>query len=58
MVDIQSRIVLRQEGVARVPEDRFDEIQIANESAGNKEANFHPFRRSDSGHFGHHERPY
>ena len=41
VLDVESRVVLRQERIAPVAEDAFHEIQIAHQTGGGKEARFH-----------------
>ena len=52
MLGIERRVVFRKIGVARVAEDAFDKIQIADQPTGHEKAHFHAFLGRDPGHFG------
>ena len=45
MHHIECGVVLRQIGIAAVTENAFDEIQIAHQTAGSEEPDFHRFGR-------------
>jgi hypothetical protein len=49
---VQPRVIFRQERVARVAEDRFDEIQVADQIARREEADLHGLLLDESRHRG------
>jgi len=53
---IQRRIVLRKLRVAGVAEDAFDEVEVADQAAGDDEAGLHGLGAATSGHRRHHQR--
>ena len=51
MLDIQSRVILRQERIAGVPEDALHEIEVADEIARREEPNLHALLGNEARHF-------
>ena len=56
MLNIQCSIVVGQQGISCVAKDRFDKIQIADQSSGYKEPNLHGLVLAVSGHTRSHQR--
>ena len=57
VLDVEGGVVLRQVGVARIAEDRLDEVEVADQAAGSEEADFHRLLRADAGYLGTDDRP-
>ena len=48
---VEAGIVLRQQGIAGVAKNAFDEIQVAHQIARGEEPDFHRLLRNETGHF-------
>src|ERR1035438_4104199 len=57
MVHVQAGVVFREAGVPGVAENALDEVQVADEAAGRKEADLHRLAGNEAGHLRANQRP-